>query len=131
MLSTPCIGICSTVYGDDVCRGCKRRFDEVIHWNGLDDNARSDIWKRLNQQASQAIEGFLLIQDETLLRSAFDRFSIRYTPQHEPAFLACLLLKQVAAQIDDLAECGLSSDLSVKELAERLDDGFYEIANDR
>ncbi|HBZ99754.1 MAG TPA: DUF1289 domain-containing protein, partial [Pseudomonas sp.] len=23
-IKTPCIGLCSTVYGDVVCRGCKR-----------------------------------------------------------------------------------------------------------
>ena len=34
-LGTPCIGICSTVYGDEVCRGCKRTFTEVIDWNNL------------------------------------------------------------------------------------------------
>ena len=27
---TPCVGICSTTYGDDVCRGCKRFSFEVI-----------------------------------------------------------------------------------------------------
>ena len=31
--STPCLGICSTTYGDDVCKGCKRFVHEVISWN--------------------------------------------------------------------------------------------------
>lgn len=129
MIETPCIGICSTVYGDDVCRGCKRRFDEVIHWNGLDDNARGDIWKRLNQQASQAIEGLVVISDEALLQQALDQYQIRLTPHHESAFKVCLLLKQAADQIDDLSACGLSSELPVKELSERVDDGFYGLAS--
>lgn len=33
-IKTPCVGLCSTVYGDLVCRGCKRFHHEVIHWNG-------------------------------------------------------------------------------------------------
>lgn len=33
-IKTPCIGLCSTVYGDLVCRGCKRFHHEVIQWNG-------------------------------------------------------------------------------------------------
>ena len=31
--STPCLGICSTTYGDNVCKGCKRFVHEVISWN--------------------------------------------------------------------------------------------------
>ncbi|MBP8147960.1 MAG: DUF3717 domain-containing protein, partial [Acidovorax sp.] len=29
---TPCIAICSTSQGDDLCKGCGRTFDEVQHW---------------------------------------------------------------------------------------------------
>ena len=36
-LKTPCIGVCSTVFGDDVCRGCKRFQHEVIQWNSYSD----------------------------------------------------------------------------------------------
>ncbi|MCF8976542.1 DUF1289 domain-containing protein, partial [Pseudomonas edaphica] len=28
-IKTPCVGLCSTVYGDLVCRGCKRFHHEV------------------------------------------------------------------------------------------------------
>ncbi|MCA4075779.1 DUF1289 domain-containing protein, partial [Pseudomonas kurunegalensis] len=31
-IKTPCVGLCSTVYGDTVCRGCKRFHHEVINW---------------------------------------------------------------------------------------------------
>jgi len=30
---TPCVGLCSTVFGDTVCRGCMRFVHEVIDWN--------------------------------------------------------------------------------------------------
>ena len=29
---TPCIAICSTSQGDDMCKGCGRTFDEVQLW---------------------------------------------------------------------------------------------------
>ena len=29
---TPCIAICSTSQGDDLCKGCGRTFDEVQFW---------------------------------------------------------------------------------------------------
>ena len=31
--SSPCIGICSTTYGDTICRGCGRTAEEVRDWN--------------------------------------------------------------------------------------------------
>ncbi|WP_317135104.1 DUF1289 domain-containing protein [Piscirickettsia litoralis] len=38
--ATPCVGLCSTVYGDDVCRGCKRFYHEIIDWNQYDINQK-------------------------------------------------------------------------------------------
>jgi hypothetical protein len=32
---TPCIAICSTSQGDDLCKGCGRTFDEVQHWPAM------------------------------------------------------------------------------------------------
>lgn len=44
---TPCMGICSTTYGDLVCRGCKRFAHEIIAWNGFDEGQRETVWARL------------------------------------------------------------------------------------
>ena len=30
--STPCLGICSTTFGDEVCKGCKRFSHEIVSW---------------------------------------------------------------------------------------------------
>ena len=30
--ATPCLGICSTTFGDEVCKGCKRFSHEVVSW---------------------------------------------------------------------------------------------------
>ena len=30
--STPCLGICSTTFGDEVCKGCKRFSHEIVNW---------------------------------------------------------------------------------------------------
>lgn len=47
MRRTPCMGICSTTYGDLVCRGCKRFAHEIIQWNGFDEAQRETVWERL------------------------------------------------------------------------------------
>lgn len=31
--ASPCIGVCSTGIGDEVCRGCGRTFEEVNNWH--------------------------------------------------------------------------------------------------
>ncbi len=51
MLSlTPCAGRCSTVFGDQVCRGCRRFNHEVIQWNTYTAEQRLAVWKRLDDQ---------------------------------------------------------------------------------
>ena len=69
---TPCAGRCSTVFGDSVCRGCRRFNHEVIQWNTYDSAQRLAVWKRLDAQLDQIlipmlpfadlrhIEGFIL-----------------------------------------------------------------------
>lgn len=49
---TPCIAICSTSQGDDVCKGCGRSFDEVQHWPGMNAPAKRAVWRRITLDAS-------------------------------------------------------------------------------
>lgn len=60
---TPCMGICSTTYGDLVCRGCKRFAHEVVEWNGYDAGQREVIWQRLEGVRDQVIGQALMIVD--------------------------------------------------------------------
>ncbi|MEK9650221.1 MAG: DUF1289 domain-containing protein, partial [Gammaproteobacteria bacterium] len=45
--TTPCLGICSTTYGDDVCRGCKRFVHEVINWTSYTEDEKVNVNSRL------------------------------------------------------------------------------------
>ncbi|MCZ6708751.1 MAG: DUF1289 domain-containing protein, partial [Gammaproteobacteria bacterium] len=47
--STPCVGICSTTFGDLVCRGCKRFAHEVVQWNGFEPAQQAIVWARLDE----------------------------------------------------------------------------------
>lgn len=49
---SPCIGICSTTFGDDICFGCKRTYQEVIEWNAMSDEAKDKINRRLSETIS-------------------------------------------------------------------------------
>ena len=52
---TPCAGRCSTVFGDAVCRGCRRFNHEVIQWNTYTLEQRMMIWQRLDVQLDQIL----------------------------------------------------------------------------
>ena len=63
---TPCIAICSTSQGDDLCKGCGRTFGEVQHWPGLSPVEKRVVWRRItlehsawrfNRYAERAAEG--------------------------------------------------------------------------
>lgn len=45
--ASPCIGVCSTVLGDAICRGCGRRFEEVRDWHHLTAQQKREINQRL------------------------------------------------------------------------------------
>src|SRR6476661_8443213 len=48
---TPCIAICSTSQGDEVCKGCGRSFDEVQHWPEMSPAAKRQVWRRITLEA--------------------------------------------------------------------------------
>ena len=52
---TPCAGRCSTVFGDNVCRGCRRFSHEVIHWNRYTEEQQKLVWQRLDQQIDKIL----------------------------------------------------------------------------
>ena len=49
---TPCIAICSTSQGDDVCKGCGRSFEEVQLWPQMTPGAKRATWRRILREGS-------------------------------------------------------------------------------
>ena len=48
---TPCIAICSTSQGDEVCKGCGRSFDEVQLWTEMRPAQKRLTWRRITLEA--------------------------------------------------------------------------------
>lgn len=48
----PCIAICSTSQGDDVCKGCGRSFGEVRQWPAMSPAAKRAVWRRITRQGT-------------------------------------------------------------------------------
>jgi predicted Fe-S protein YdhL (DUF1289 family) len=44
---SPCIGHCTTVLGDEVCRSCLRTFDEITRWIEMSDDERIAVNQRV------------------------------------------------------------------------------------
>ena len=78
---TPCAGRCSTVFGDSVCRGCRRFSHEVIDWNRYTPTQREYIWQRLDQQLDQIVLPLLAVADDTQLQQFMDARQLRL-PAH-------------------------------------------------
>ena len=49
---TPCIAICSTSQGDELCKGCGRTFEEVQYWLEMTAVQKRGTWWRITQQAT-------------------------------------------------------------------------------
>ena len=48
----PCIAICSTSQGDEICKGCGRTFDEVQHWPSYTPTQKRSVWRRITMAAT-------------------------------------------------------------------------------
>ncbi|OTG85912.1 hypothetical protein B9T31_10000 [Acinetobacter sp. ANC 4558] len=66
---TPCAGRCSTVFGDSVCRGCRRFNHEVIRWNTFTLEQQHTVWKRLDAQLDQILVPMLPFANVVLAES--------------------------------------------------------------
>lgn len=130
---SPCIGICSTVYGDTVCRGCKRNYKEVIDWNRYDVAQKEAIHHRLQKNIEQVVEDFLVVEDAKLLKTQLEKVALRPLLYDSPLYWAHELLRLKANQIEDLQPYGLRAKPpydagSVNALFTEMDEELYAIA---
>lgn len=107
--NTPCVGICSTVYGDQVCRGCMRFYDEVIDWNRFDYQKKESVYKRLDHITQIACEGQLAVVDGKLLRHALGQNQIPYEAWLSDLHLGYYMLRCRAEWLKDFSDVGLKN----------------------
>lgn len=104
---TPCIGICSTTFGDTVCRGCRRYLHEVIDWNRYSDEQKRLIWQRLDRLLEQVLPTYFRIEDPARLAARLASYRIPHRPEAGPWAHLHALLKSAARQTADLGEFGV------------------------
>ena len=65
--ATPCLGICSTTFGDEVCKGCKRFSHEVVSWTKYSLEEREIVNNRLEKFKIKILKNRFKIIDKKLL----------------------------------------------------------------
>ncbi len=133
-VKTPCVGICSTGIGDQVCRGCKRFAHEVIHWNGYTQEQKLLIARRLEGFLEQVVSNKLQIVDRGQLLAAMRHQQIAFREEQDPYCWVFELLKAGASQIQDLSVYGLAyqrqwQGVPLAEIKAEIDQDFYVLSS--
>ena len=131
-VKTPCVGVCSTVFGDQVCRGCKRFHHEVIEWNGYTDIQKETVWNRLESLKVLIMKSKIFIENQVLLQSKLDSLKISYYDKVDPYCWVFDLIKQASQSINDLSEFGLKPlfepDVELVELKRLIEEELFALS---
>ena len=128
---TPCVGICSTTYGDDVCRGCKRFSFEVINWNSFNSEERESVWKRLEKLKSQIMASRLKVFDSKKLEESIKYFQLKIKDDLNDLSKAFEVIKQVSESFNNLDEFGVDvfeKNQSLISLKEEIENELYTLS---
>lgn len=130
---TPCIGICSTGIGDDVCRGCKRFAEEVVSWNTYSNAEKQAVLNRLEALLVQTVESKFLIADQARLEHQMRFQQIDCDFSKNPYHWVFQLLRVGAGQIQQLGDYGLvlrqdQQDFELSAIKLQIDQEFYTLS---
>lgn len=118
-IGTPCIGVCSTVFGDTVCRGCRRFSHEVVDWNAYSDEQKRIVWERLDELLGLVVSNYFEVVDADALAGQLDYQNLRYQTQLSPTGWVPELLKAAGRQRIDYRVFGLEPLPAAEGLAPR------------
>ena len=130
---TPCVGLCSTTYGDSVCRGCKRFAHEIVDWNRYDDVQKAAVLTRLTQLMSGVVSRYVLVTDVDLLKASLDSHGLRYRKDQPPECWVYDLFRQTRGQFARLADLGLAKlpeaeSMSYREIWDAMNSEFLLVS---
>ncbi|GAB3106483.1 DUF1289 domain-containing protein [Aestuariicella hydrocarbonica] len=132
-VKTPCVGVCSTGIGDQVCRGCKRYAHEVVNWNAYSNEQRQIIAQRLDAFLVQVVSNKLRILDHAQLLAAIKHQQIQFNSDQDAYCWVFSLLKAGASQIHDLQVYGLAyqpqwQGVSLVDIKAAIDQDYYTLS---
>ena len=129
--STPCLGICSTTYGDNVCKGCKRFVHEVINWNKYSILEKELVNTRLEDFKLMVLRDRLSVSNSDLLASKLNEKGINFNDALDPLTWIFDLLRAAGSQPLDLEQFGITlhAPIDLEELKNQIYLEFLELSD--
>jgi len=133
-VGTPCVGICSTTYGDTVCRGCKRFLHEVVDWNRYSDPEKRLVWRRLDELLCLVVDNYIEVTDPSRLREQMVHQNLRLQAEFSAPAWVPELLRAAGRQQIDWPAFGLlprrqAAGLSPRELYDLISAEFHALSS--
>ena len=128
--STPCLGICSTTYGDNVCKGCKRFVHEVINWNKYAVPEKELVNSRLEKFKLTVLKDRFSVTDAELLAARLNDQGINFDDSLDPMTWIFDLLRAAGSQELDLRQFGITCHVNINlaELKDQIHSEFLELS---
>ena len=117
--------MCSTTYGDLVCRGCKRFSHEIVGWNDYDPDQQERVRSRLVKLHHESVRACVGVYDQIrwqlTIESMIDAEPTEFAP------LVLVVLKNVVRKPTEagLEPLGLPRDVSSGDVLRSIDREFY------
>ena len=107
--STPCLGICSTTFGDEVCKGCKRFAHEIVGWTKYSRGEREIVNDRLEKFKIQILLHRFAVTDKNLFESMLEEKAINFNHSLDPLTWIFDLFRAAGSQKFDISNFGIKS----------------------
>ena len=131
-VKTPCIGVCSTVFGDEVCRGCKRFQHEIIEWNTYNDIEKGSVLNRLELLKIQIMQSKISVTDQDLLKSKLLDHKVKFDETNDSLCWVFDLLRSGSQSIEKPSDFGfelkVSSVPNLSELKKVMEEELFQLS---
>ena len=107
--STPCLGICSTTFGDEVCKGCKRFAHEIVSWTKYSQEEREIVNDRLEKFKIQILQHRFAVTDKNLFESMLEEKAINFNHSLDTLTWIFDLFRAAGSQSFDISNFGIKS----------------------
>jgi len=130
---TPCIGVCSTSYGDHICRGCKRFSHEVTGWIKYSDAEKSLVNERLQKFKITILEDKFTIIDSEKLKNKLKDANISFNQELDPLCWVFDLFRTFTIEDIGLEEVGIALkgeflNMPLSRIKEDINKEFFELS---
>ena len=128
--STPCLGICSTTFGDEVCKGCKRFSHEIVNWTKYSLEEREIINDRLEKFKIKILRHRFKVYDPELLANRLDEKAINFNHSLDPITWIFDLFRAAGSQEFDLNNYGIESlnHFNPKTIKDEINDELLQLS---